>query len=250
MPPATVSPASYPPVAAKQFASLYGGLDGCLGKRKREDKPVGLAGARDVSEQIHILLQDIESAMQSVLNLPPEVALSMKRAQDNLLQANLSLGPAMLEANKGLDAIAVPQEKDAEPDNTKTPGEMQHLTDPAKYLQTDRRPEYTSICGRNMDEFARRMKAVDESYAKFKDHAKAAARFVKHRRVPGHPLFAAQSFAEARYDAKALQTTMDSLSEKVEKGVRALHENLTADQFYGPLLPDEEYADMDKKSNP
>lgn len=212
-----------------------------MGKRKRDDKPVGPAGARDVSEKINILLEDIESAMQSVSNLSPEVALSMKCAQDNLLQA---------QDNLLGDAVVSSQPKDAEPDNTKTPGEMQHLTDPAKYLQTDRRPEYTSICGRNMDEFARRMKAVDESYAKFKDHAKAAARFVKHRRVPGHPLFAAQSFAEARYDAKALQTTMDSLSEKVEKGVRALHENLTADQFYGPLLPDEEYADMDKKSNP
>ena len=249
MPPATVSPASYPPVAAEQFASLYGGCDGCLGKRKREDKPVGLAGARDVSEQIHILLADIESVMQSVLNLSPEVALSRTRDHDNLLQANLSLGPAVLEANTGLDAIAAPQAKDAEPDNTKTTEEMQHLTDSAKYLQTVRRPEYTSICGRNMDEFARRMEAVDESYAKFKDHAKAGARFVKHRRVPGHPLFAAQSFAEALYDAKALQTTMDSLSEKVEKGVLALQNNLTADQFYGPLLPGGEYADVDGESN-
>lgn len=235
MPPATVSPASYPPVAAEEFASLYGGLDGCLGKRKRDDKPVGPAGARDVSEKINILLEDIESAMQSVLNLPPEVALSMKRAQDNLFQA---------QDNLLGDAVVSPQKKDAEPDKTETPGDMQHLTDPAKYLQTDRREEYTGICGRNMDKFAKRMKAVDESYAKFKDHAKAAARFVTHRRVPGHPLFAAQSFAEALYDAKALQTTMDSLSEKVEKGVLALQKNPTADQFYGPLLPGGEYADV------
>jgi hypothetical protein len=96
-----------------------------------------------------------------------------------------------------------------------------------------------------MDKIVPGMQAVHELQAEFKEHAEAAALFLRDDGVPKHPLFAAQSFAEAASDIQAIQKLWSSLCQNMKKGKEALKKNLTDDEFYGCLQKGEEYAALE-----